>query len=81
MRLPVAYEPVKKTPSSGCCSKAAPASAAPTRHTMTSRGTPASCSSRAISSPVSVAYSEGLYNTALPVARAGRITLQPTNHG
>jgi hypothetical protein len=49
--------------------------------TITSRGTPASCSRRAICSPVSVAYSLGLYSTALPVSSAGTMTLQPTNQG
>jgi hypothetical protein len=46
-----------------------------------SGGTPASCISRAISRPVMTAYSEGLYNTALPVSSAGTNTLQPTNQG
>jgi hypothetical protein len=36
---------------------------------------------RVISWPVMVAYSDGLYSTALPVSSAGTMTLQPTNQG
>ncbi len=61
MRAPVAWEPVKNRPSIDCSSKAAPTSPVPTSATNTSFGTPASCSKRAISSPLKVAYSDGLY--------------------
>ena len=71
MAAPVAYEPVKNRPSMSCASSAAPTSPPPTTAMNTSCGTPAACSKRAIASPVSVAYSEGLYSTALPVSSAG----------
>ena len=45
---PVACEPVKNTPSTGCSSSAAPTSPAPTTATNTLGGTPASCSSSAM---------------------------------
>jgi hypothetical protein len=57
---PVAWLPVKNTPSMRCASAAAPTSPSPTRHCMTAAGTPASCSSRVMCCPVSVAYSLGL---------------------
>ena len=78
---PVAYEPVKNTPSTGCASSAAPASPAPTITCKTSCGTPAPCSRLPISRPVSVAYSLGLYSTALPASSAGTKTLAPTKYG
>src|SRR5512137_574248 len=81
IRAPVAYEPVKKTPSTGCASTARPASAAPITTAKTSCGTPARCSSLPISSPVSVANSDGLYSTALPASSAGTKTLAPTKYG
>ena len=34
-----------------------------------------------MASPVRVAYSDGLYSTALPVSSAGTNTLPPTNQG
>ena len=57
---PVATEPVKNTPSTCCSSSAAPTSPAPTTVMKTSAGTPASCSSRSMCRPVSVANSDGL---------------------
>ena len=78
---PVAWEPVKNRPSMSCACNAAPTSPAPTMSTKMSCGTPASCIRRAIAWPVMTAYSEGLYNTALPVSRAGMKTLPPTNQG
>ena len=60
MRLPVAAEPVKNTPSTGCASKAAPTSPAPTSIANTSCGTPLACSNLLISQPVRLAYSDGL---------------------
>ncbi len=81
MRRPVAYEPVKNTPSSGCESSSAPTEPSPTTTENTSTGTPASFSIEAMARPVSVAYSDGLYTTALPASRAGTKTLEPTKYG
>ena len=78
---PVAYEPVKKTPSTGCASTARPTSPAPMTTAKTSCGMPDRCSSLPISRPVSVANSDGLYSTALPVSSAGTNTLAPTKYG
>ncbi len=60
IRAPVAYEPVKKTPSTGCRNSAAPVAPSPITGTKTSSGTPASASISAMCRPVSVAYSDGL---------------------
>ena len=47
----------------------------------TSAGIPASWNVSAMCRPVSVANSEGLYNTALPASSAGTNTLLPTKYG
>ena len=60
IRLPVAYEPVKKTPSIACLTSSAPITPPPTTGANTSRGTPAAWNIFAISRPVSVANSDGL---------------------
>ena len=78
MRAPVAWLPVKNTPSTRCRVNAVPTAPAPIRHCSASAGTPLACSSRVMCRPLSVACSEGLYSTVLPVSSAGRITLQPT---
>ena len=57
---PVAYEPVKNTPSTGWRSNAAPVLPPPMTGTKTSSGTPDACSRSAMCRPVSVAYSDGL---------------------
>jgi hypothetical protein len=81
MRWPVATEPVKNTPSIFCASKAAPTSPAPTRQTITSRAHRPRAAGGRSPGPSCVAYSDGLYSTALPVSSAGTMTLQPTNQG
>ena len=60
IRAPVANEPVKKTPSTGWSTRAAPVAPAPVTTQKTSVGTPAACSISPIARPVSAANSEGL---------------------
>ncbi len=68
-------------PASGWSSSAAPAPPPPITTWKTSPGTPASCISSPIASPVRDANSDGLYSTALPVSSAGTKTFDPTNQG
>jgi len=60
MRRPVAYEPVKNTPSSEWDNSSAPTGPSPTTTENTSIGTPASFSIEAMAKPVRVANSDGL---------------------
>ena len=61
MLAPVAYEPVKNTPSTGWSSSAAPVLPPPMTGMKTSSGMPEATSISAMCMPVSVANSDGLY--------------------
>ena len=81
-RWPVACEPVKHTMSTSLSTSAAPV--APRTddglHHVDGHAGPVRCRSTS-RSPVSVACSDGLYSTALPVSSAGTIVLRPTKYG